>query len=329
MKLIRVTLAGGRFEVACLVGLGLLLAGAPGVRANIQPPSMLLVHVQPWDPYGSPCDPYGVSRCEDLTQVTSATGELLVVVYLAAGHGPYPPPGVIQHLDFTLQFGGWWWGDLCANCTDAELTWEYAYNGMTLHFDWPSHPFPPAFMPLCAFWTYANAHDCLQILDDGGIHWGYPQGWWETPVAGKAEAGVECEYACLRNCEPWNENSVPQLTPEELHFEVPQGQGAEGLLQSVVDGYASLCAFDATESWVALEVEQTSYYTHDVRVTVSAVGLAVGEYEARVRETCDARDCSRICLTVTEPSQSVPDDESPPADEAPTTTWGAVKNRYR
>jgi hypothetical protein len=272
-----------------------------------------------------------VSGCESLTQVTGETGDLLVVVYLAAGHGPYPPPGEIQHLDFTLQFGWSWGGDLNANCTDAQLTWEYAYNGITLHFDWPNHPRPPQFMPLCAFWTHADAQDCLQILDDGAIHWGYPQGWWETPEAGKAEAGVECAYSCLRNCSSWNDTNVPQLTPEELHFEVPQGQEAEGQLQSVTSGYSSSCWFDATESWVTVEATWTSHHSHDVHVFVSALGLAVGEYEAWVRETCDGRDCSRVYLTVTEGNpESIPDDDGA-VDRGPKKpgTWGGVKELYR
>jgi hypothetical protein len=273
--------------------------------------------------------PPGVHGCEDLAQVTGQTGELLVVAYLISGHGPYPPPGVIQHLDFTLQFGGLWWGDLTANCTDAQITWEYGYNSMTLHFDWPNPVYPPAFMPLCAFWTYANGPDCLRILDDGGIHWGYGQGWWEVPLAGQAEAGVECAYSCLRSCDPWNDTNLPQLTPEELHFEVPQGQEAEGQLQSVTSGFASECSFDATEPWVTVEAQWTSHHSHDVRVTVSALGLAAGEYQAWVRETCDARDCSRIYLTVTEASQGLPDEDGTAPEPGQPTTWGGVKDLYR
>ena len=326
----RVSLAGIRVGFIWVAGLAAVLVGAPGVRANMQPPTMLLIHVQPWDP--NYCDLPGVNSCADLVQTTSATGDLLVVVYMVCGGGYAPGP--LTSLDFTLQWGwsSWWgyYGDL-ANCTDAQFSYEDNSSSVTLHFDWPNHPYPPGFMPLCAFWTNAGGHDCIEVLDDGTIHWGYPQGWYETPLAGKAEAGVDCEYSCLLDCDPWSNNCVPQLTPEELHFELPQGQEADGLLQSVVTGgWAGECQFDATEPWVTLDVTQTSSHTHDVRVMVNALGLAVGEYEARVRATCDARDCSRIYLTVREGNpQDIPEDDAPPPDESAPTTWGGVKELYR
>lgn len=324
----RVCLGGTRVWFIWVAGLIAILAGAASVQANIQPPTMLLIHVQGWDP--NYCALPGVSSCGDIVQTTGATGDLLVVVYMICGGGYAPGP--LTSLDFTLQWGGSWWGyyqDL-ANCTDAQFSYEDNYYSVTLHFDWPNHPYPPGFMPLCAFWTYAGAHSCIEILDDASIHWGYPQGWDEPPLPGKAEAGVECEYSCLQACDQWM--CVPQLTPEELHFELPQGQEVDGLLQSVVTGGgASQCQFDATEPWVTLEVTQTSYHTHDVRVMVNALGLAVGEYEARVRATCDARDCSQIYLTVTEGNpETIPDEDgSPPPDASTPTTWGGVKDLYR
>jgi len=331
MILARTHFAQLRVGLCWSLALVALLAGATGVQANVTPPTKLLIHVQPWDWVPNHCDLPGVQSCSDVVQTTAAMGELLVVVYMDCG-GLFPP-GVIMSLDFTLEWGwswGWyWWLGEIANCTDAQFSYEDLGNALTLHFDWPDHPYPEGFMPLCAFMTYAGGHDCIQIADDANIRWGFRSRWEEFPIPGKAETGVECEYACLRNCSNWDLNNVPQLTPEELRFEVPQGQEAEGLLQSVVSGHAGDCSFDATESWVALGVTQTSNHTHEVRVTVSTAGLAVGEYEARVRETCDARDCSRIYLTVTEPSQSIPDADALIPDGTMPKTWGGVKDLYR
>jgi len=328
MTLTRTGLAGNHVRLVWAAGLIALLVGAAVVQANVQPPTMLLIHVQGWDP--SYCDLPGVNRCQDIVSTTEATGYSLVVVYMVCG---YSAPSVISHLDFTLQWGsswGWYWGAI-GNCTDAQFSYENYGDAVTLHFDWPNQPYPPPFMPLCAIETHADGHDCIEILDDAYIRWGYdPWGWDETPQAGKAEAGVECEYSCLLDCDPFSNPNVPQLTPEELHFELPQWQEAEGLLQSVESGWADQCSFDATESWVMLEITQTSYHSHDIRVKVRTLGLAVGEYEARVRETCDARDCSRIYLTVTEPDpQSVPEDDAASPPGSRRSTWGAVKDLYR
>lgn len=318
-----------RARCVAIAGLIALLIGVTGARANMQPPTMLLFHVQGWDP--AFCDLPGVTRCEDLVQTTGATGDLLVVVYLVCGGGY--PPAPISSLDFTVQWGGSWWGyygDL-ANCTDAEFSFEDNYDSVTLHFDWPNHPYPPGFMPLCAFWTFAGNHSCIEVLGDGTLHWGYPEGWYETPMGGMAEAGVECEYTCLLDCDPWSSPCVPTLTPEELHFELPQGLVGHASMQlAMAGGWVQGCTCDATEPWVTLEITETSHYSADIRVTANTADLAVGQYEARVRATCDARDCSRIYLTVTEADpQAIPEDVPPPKDEAAPATWGGVKDLYR
>lgn len=319
--------------VACprtwIVGLAALLVGAAGVPANVTPPTMLLIHVQPFDP--SYCDLPGIEGCEDLAQTTSESGWLLAVVYLVCG---YSLPGSPVSLDFTLQWSpGWGFGGV-ANCTDAEFSYDYDYgNRATLHFDWPEHAYVEPFMPLCAFELDVAVHDCVEVLGDATIQWTDGHGWWwyEAPVPGRAEAGVECEYACLVSCHDWGYVCAIHLAPEELSFELPQGAVGQGLLQSVVTGCtAGPSGFDATEPWVTLEVTQTSGTTHDVGVTVNTAGLAVGEYEARVRATYDTRDCSRIHLTVTEPDpQTIPADETPPAEDAQPRSWGGVKDLYR
>jgi len=234
-----------------VVGLAALLAGASGVPANVLPPTMLLVHVQPWDP--NYCDLPGVNGCEDLVQTTGETGELLFVVYLVCG---YSLPGRLASLDFTLQWEpGWWFYDL-ANCTGAEFSYDYDYdNHVTLHFTWPEHAYVEPFMPLCASVMGVN-HGCIEVLDDATIQWmdQYGGGWYETPLPGSAEAGVECEYTCLLDCDQWT--CLPHLTPEELHFELSKGEVGQGLLQSVVTGCAAWpCQFDATEPWVRLEAK--------------------------------------------------------------------------
>jgi hypothetical protein len=288
---------------------------------------MLLIHVQPWDP--SYCDLPGVNDCEDLVQTTSQTGELLFVVYLVCA---YNMPGRLVSADFTLQWNPHWWFYDLANCTGAEFSYVYEYGDrITLHFHWPEHAYVEPFMPLCTFVMGVGAHDCMEVLDDATIGWANQYGgiWYEPPLPGRAEAAVECEYTCLLDCDRWN--CMPQLTPEELHFELSQDQAGHGLLQSVVAGCAAgPCQFDATEPWVTLQVTQTSGTTHDIDVTVKSGGLAVGEYEAWVRATYDTRDCSRIFLTVTEGNpQSIPESDASSPGESKPTTWGGVKELYR
>lgn len=310
-----------------IVGLAALLAGASVVPANVTPPTMLLIHVQPWDP--NYCDLPGVNDCEDLVQTTSQAGELLFVVYLVCA---YNMPGRLVSADFTLQWSWAWWLYDLANCTGAEFSYDYDYeNRITLHFHWPEHAYVESFMPLCTFVMGVGAHDCMEVLDDATIGWAnqYRGMWYEPPLPGRAEAAVECEYTCLLDCDQWN--CMPQLTPEELHFELYKGEVGLGLLQSVVTGCAAWpCQFDATEPWVRLEAKPTSGTTHDIYVTVDTADLAVGEHEARVRATYDTRDCSRIFLTVREGNpQTIPDDGAAGPDASKRTTWGGVKELYR
>jgi hypothetical protein len=122
----------------------------------------------------------------------------------------------------------------------------------------------------------------------------------------------------------------PHLTPPGLHLEVPQGWQVQELLQSVLSPYHYGCGLevDATEPWITLEVVQTSQTRHDIYVTVDTGGLAPGEYDAWIRATSQARACCPVQLTVTPNPQSLPEDETPPADEMARTTWGGMKEMF-
>jgi hypothetical protein len=110
-----------------------LLACAAPVGANPVPPSLLLLHVQPEDPYR--CAPPDVQHCQDLVQVTEASGDLEFVVYLQRGD---PDPTPISGVDFTLRWGSGWAPLDLESCTDAEYSYELFGNDLILHFEWPA-----------------------------------------------------------------------------------------------------------------------------------------------------------------------------------------------
>jgi hypothetical protein len=316
-----------RAYCAILVCLAAPLAAAPAARANITPPSMLLVHVQPLDP--NYCNLPGIYYCGNLTQETDQTGDLLFVIYLQSSWG-YDG---ISSLDFTVRFDPGWslWG--WESCVDANFTYDFEYGSeITLHYSFPDCPVLPAFVPVFAMGVTVNNDGCLEVESGGSLQWcGYDH-WWEDPLGGKAEAGVECAYSCVRNCGPWSSTCLPQLAPEEVHFEVPQGHAVTKMMHlTTTGGGVGSVAFDATEPWLSFSARTTDPTNADVSVTVDAGawGLPPGEYSALARATCDGRACSRITLTVTEAPQSVPDDESSPPSGATPTTWGGVKNLFR
>jgi hypothetical protein len=309
---------------ACALLVAVLLAAAPAARANVAPPTMLLVHVQSLGP--NACDLPGMYSCANLTQTTSETGELLFVVYLQTSWTSVP----ITSLDFSVRWDGGWWLEYLAPCIDGQFSYDDWGGEVMMHFAWPNHPYLHTFQPICVLEIGVNNPGCFEVDGGGSIHWGYPEGWYETPLPGKAEAGVDCAYSCLLDCNPWSTTCEPQLTPEELHFELAPGQvGLQTMHLVTTGGQASSVAFDATEPWVAFNVTVTGNHDADVRLSVNTAGLAPGEYSARARATCDGRDCSEITLTVLDIPQSVPDDESPAPSGATPTTWGGVKNLFR
>ena len=122
----------------------------------------------------------------------------------------------------------------------------------------------------------------------------------------------------------------PQLTPEEVHFEVPQGHAVTKMMHlTTTGGGVGSVAFDATEYWLSFSARATDYTNADVAVTANGEWMPPGEYTAQARATCDGRDCSRITVTVVDVPQSVPDDQSPPPSGSTPTTWGGVKNLFR
>lgn len=315
----------GRVIVLAALLAALLVLATPG-GANPLPPSLLLLHVQPEDPYR--CAPPDVYDCRDLVQVTDASGDLEFIVFLQRGD---PDPTQIARLDFTLAWGSGWAPTDLESCTDAEYTYELFGNEISLHFEWPDCPTFPPFQPICKLVVAVPENGCLEVTGNPTVDWGCaPHVWSEYPMVGKAQAGIDCDYACFFDCNG-GEPCEPHLTPPGLHLEVPQGHLAQELLQSVISHYHSPCglAVDATEPWIALEVVQTSPSHHDIYVTIDAAGLAVGGYDAWIRATSQARDCCPVHLTVIADPQSLPEDETPPADEMTRTTWGGVKGLYR
>ena len=305
------------------VFIAVLLAVTPAARANVHPPTVLLVHVQPMDP--NYCNLPGIDSCDRVTQTTSDTGDLLFVIYLQSG---WSWEG-ISSLDFTLRWDPGWelWG--WEPCVDANLSYDYWYgNEITFHYDFPDCPPIPEFLPICALGITVNNHGCIEVLDDGTIHWGSPGGWYETPLGGKAEAGVDCAYSCFMTC-GGGFHCVVQLTPEELHFELAPGQVGTQVLHLATDCEVRWVSLEATEPWVAFDVTEHGDHDADVQVTVDAWGLTPGEYTAQVLATLLGRDCSRITLTVIDAPESVPDDQSPPPSGSTPTTWGGVKSLFR
>jgi hypothetical protein len=307
---------------------GLLVALAPLAGANVLPPTTFFVHVQPMD--WSYCGPPGVNSCSSMTQTTTATGDMLFVVYMQTSWGW----DRISSLDFTVSWDWGWWMLGWTPCGTAQMTYEYDYgNQVTLHFTWPDCPTIPSFMPVCAFELFATNDGCLQVSGGGSVRWGCPPGfsWVEAPQGGKAEAGVECDISCFRDCDPWHITCVPTLTPESVHFELGQGQRGHQLMHVTVPAGTALgsVGYQATEPWVvSIEATPQGYFDADLRVVVDATGLDPGDYAARLLATCEGRDCSEITLSVLDNSQSIPDDQPPPGGATPTT-WGGVKNLFR
>jgi len=310
----------------CVALLVILLAGAAPVVANPVPPSLLLLHVQPEDPQH--CAPLDVHHCEDLTQVTHASGDLEFIVYLQRGD---PDPTPIAQADFTLRWGSGWVPLELESCTDAEYSYELFGNELILHFEWPDCPVFPPFQPICKLAVAVQEGGCLEVSGNPSVDWGcVPNIWREYPMVGKAQAAVDCDYACFFDCDG-GEPCEPHLAPAELEIQLPQGGNTQEVLQSVIAPYHNGCDLevDATEPWIALEVIQTSPTRHEIHVSVDAAGMAPGEYDAWIRATSQARDCCPVHLTVTPGAQSLPEDEALPADETTRTTWGRVKDLYR
>jgi hypothetical protein len=308
-----------------------LLATAPAARANIAPPTMLLVHVQPLDP--NYCHLPGIYSCADLKQGTDEAGDLLFVIYLQTVSGDYG----IWTLDFTVRFDWGWslWG--WESCVDANFSYDWnGGNEITFHYVFPDCPVLDYFVPVLALGITVNNDGCLEVDSDGSLWWGCHVGhddWEESPLGGKAEAGAECAYACVRDCDAFGSTCQSQLTPEELHFEVQQGHaGTQMMHLTTTGGGVGSVVFDATEGWLSFVVTGIDYTNADVAVTANPGdwGLTPGEYTAWARATCDGRDCSRIYLTVTEEApQSIPDDGASSPPEPKPSTWGAVKDLYR
>lgn len=306
---------------------GTMILGGPPAGANPVPPSALYVHAQPEDP--DHCAPASVGSCEDLQQQISDMGYVEFIVYLQRGDADPEP---ISSLDFTLEWGYQWYPIRVESCTNAIFTYQADYLDVDLHFEWPDCPSFPAFQPICKLVCWVGDEGCLQMTGTPVIGWGCPpQAWEEYPVAASAEAGVTCDYSCVLSCGYYNPSCRTYLSQSLSSFVLPQGEMGQDLLQAELHDYHSWCTvdFDATAPWITLDVTQTSQTTYDILMTVDTAGLAVGQHEAWVRATSVNRDCCHVYVTVTEPSQSIPDGESPPADEAKPTTWGGVKDLFR
>lgn len=315
----------GRVAFAA-AGLITLLAGVAPVAANPVPPSLFLLHVQGEDPYD--CAPPGVQDCQDLVQITEASGTLEFVVYLQRGD---PDPLPISHADFALRWESGWVPLDLERCTDAVCEYELFGNELILHFEWPDCPVLPPFQPICKLIAAVDDQGCLEVEGNPSIDWGCPpHAWREYPIGGRAQAGTRCDYTCFLPCDG-HPPCEPRLTPPALQVEISQGSQAHELVQSLLSPYHGGCGLEveASEPWILLDVVQLSETRHDLHVTIDAGALAPGEYDAWIRATSEARDCCPVHLRVTPSSQSAPEEEPAPADEAMRRTWGAVKDMYR
>ena len=282
--------------------------------------------------------PVILTRCEDVVQHTTDTGQLVFDAYY------YPllylynePEGLgIESLTATFTWPAEWgfvqayepiddgygslqpWGD------GYRLVWSF-YGCPVITLDDPLLFIGRFVLNV----TGPGRFECeiggdVDTCPDGGT---IPESGY-----GSAQAGVGCSF-CDESCE-LTMPSWADLTPEELPIEAQQGNDASGSFSVMVNDMAppQTISFETDVDWLDFEWSWVDHYLIELEVTAHTSGLEPGLHSARVRSvTEDCTGCAWVRLTVLPSAQGVeeePGDQPPkPIDEG--NTWGLIKALYR
>jgi len=300
-------------------------ATVPPSLANPVPGAGLMVNVG--------VNPGIVTRCEDVVQHTSDTGQLTFDAY----YYPYIYIGEdglgIASVTATFTWPAEW-GFVAAyeplgNGSGTLLPWGEGYR-----LDWYFHDCPMVYpdAPLLFIGRFVLNVTSVGDFESEVVSVAPCYGPDPEPAQGSARAGVECSYCdqpCSLRMPSWAE-----FSPTELEIEASQGEDALGSYTVTVNDMSlpEWLSFESDVDWLEFAWHWINYQQIDLDVTAHTADLDPGVHSARVRAvTEDCTGCAWVRLTVLPGAQGIeedPADPSPgPADEG--ITWGQVKQLFR
>jgi hypothetical protein len=311
----RATLRRGRIGVLTLTACAFACIGST-VLANPVPNHVAYTHIHPGT--GDFCSALPVTTCEEIVQVTDATGVLSFDVILRwwdALEWLYWPETDAM---FTIQWPAEWQFVDASACGSGAVSVVHEGNRATFSIEHlESAPMSGELVGLCRL--------VLDVTSEGSISgpdWYTPEGTYLN--GGRISTCGDCVYAICDGLSPVH----PALPSPVLELAADSSGTASGQFHVSSDGPEDSgdieYTFSTTAPWITLEADLLGdpggWPEYDVTVTADAQTLGPGVHETWIEvRSATCYECQRIVFTV-------PETDPPAADEE---TWGSLKARFR
>jgi hypothetical protein len=285
--------------------------------ANPGPSGLVFTHIHAGE--GGFCSALPVSTCEDLVQVSDATGILCFDMILPWWWDDFEwLYGAVTNLEFTVQWPAEWQFVQASACGSGAVGVIHRGNGATFWIEnLEGAPVNGQLLGLGRLVLNVTSEGSTSCPD-----WPYPEGiaW----VGGRISECGNCMEAICTDWEPIR----PALPSPVLELAAGDSGMASGQFHVDCEGMEgggspTAFAFDTTEPWITLQAVSvgSSYHPeYDVTVTANAQALSPGVHEAWVEvQVPYCYECERIVFTVpeTDPPATIPE------------TWGSLKSKFR